>query len=142
MLEIIKKNWVKNKVITLSLFGAVIALTILITISYKNIGKQNKPRETKALIQNHSKTIGETKKNNFYSNYALDVECVFLTWRSHSCCRNLFFVFLWFPQWYHHILRIQLEWLNGWMNRWSPCCVSPAGGASRPSLRSGQSTKK
>ena len=61
MIEIVKKNWVKNKVLTLSLFGAIIALTILITISYKNIGKQTKKPEIFKSINQKSDIINFKK---------------------------------------------------------------------------------
>ena len=50
MLEIIKKNWEKNKII--AVFGIVIALLILIVIAYKNDGKETrKPKVFEAIDQ-------------------------------------------------------------------------------------------
>ena len=50
MLEIIKKNWDKNKIV--AVFGIVIALLILIVIAYKNDGKETrKPKVFRAIDQ-------------------------------------------------------------------------------------------
>mgnify|MGYP001194942116 CR=1 FL=1 len=50
MLEIIKKNWDKNKII--AVFGIVIALLILIVIAYKNDDKETrKPKVFEAIDQ-------------------------------------------------------------------------------------------
>ena len=56
MYEIIKRNWLKNKIITL--FGVVITLLILITLAYKsNNGEIRKQEVFKTFSKNFLKFI-------------------------------------------------------------------------------------
>ena len=59
MLEIIKKNWDKNKII--AVFGIVIALLILIVIAYKNDDKETKKPKVFEAIDQSSDVINFKK---------------------------------------------------------------------------------